>query len=62
MLPADHRPNDPLATERDFNGDPTTIDDRVDRIPEQRRTPPLATVALVVLVVIALVALIAWIS
>lgn len=62
MLPADHRPNDPLATERDFDGDPATIDDRVDRVPEQRRTPPLAVAGLVVLVVVAAVALIAWVT
>ncbi|HLU31440.1 MAG TPA: hypothetical protein VLB85_12705 [Acidimicrobiia bacterium] len=59
MMPSDYRPNDPLATEKDFNGDPATIDDRVDRTPAQRRTP-VATMVMAVLLVAAIIALIVW--
>lgn len=61
MLPADHRPNDPLATERDFNGDPATMDDRVDRVPAQRRTP-ISAVITTALAVLAVIALIIWLT
>lgn len=61
MLPADHRPNDPLATERDFNGDPATMDDRTDRVPVPRRTPVSAVIT-AALIAVALIALIIWLT
>jgi hypothetical protein len=61
MMPADYRPNDPLATEEDLNGDPATMDDRVDRVPVQRRTPAAAVVT-AALMLIAVIALIVWLT
>ena len=59
MMPADNRPNDPLATDKDFNGEPATMDDRVDRVPAQRRTP-VGAVVTAALLLIAVIALIVW--
>lgn len=61
MMPGNNRPNDPLATEQDFNGDPATMDDRVDRVPVQRRTPTGAVIT-AALLVIAVIALIVWLA
>jgi hypothetical protein len=57
MMPADYHANDPLATERDFNGDP--IDDRAERVPSEP-TASMGAIVGAILLAAVVIAIILW--